>query len=243
MKKFLALTLVAMTACALLAGCNSGKVDPILENTATPAPSLTDAPTATAAATPDVTPTVTPAPTVTPIVTSANEEMVEIIDAGFDELYKKTDYVIIGTLTKSLGEWNQARKKDGSLFKDIFMMEKQYTIEVTEVLKGKDVKVKDNITLSLPYRDKFQGDADYTMRTFQEPPLNQSMLFFLNKDDSVTGTIVYYPENEPHSFLIKDNKLFTFGNSADLAKSFAKGDGASDKGISLPAAKKEMGVK
>jgi hypothetical protein len=241
MKKFLALTLVMMIACALLAGCARENVDPILENTATPAPSATDAPTASTA--PSGTPQVTPAPTVTPVVTSENEEMVEVIDAGFDELYKKSDYVIIGQLTKSLGEWNQARKKDGSLFKDIFMMEKQYTLEITEVLKGKDVKAKDNVTLSLPYRDKFQGDADYTMRTFQEPPLNQSMLFFLSKDDSVTGTVIYYPLNEPHSFLIKDDKLYTFGNSADLAKSFAGGDGAADKGISLAAAKKEMGVK
>ena len=81
------------------------------------------------------------------------------------------------------------------------------------------------------------------MRTFQEPPLNQEMLFFLNRDEITKDVIVFYPENEPHSFLVKDGKLYTFGNSPELAKTFAKGEGAADKGISLSGAKKEMGVK
>lgn len=241
MKKFAVLTLAALMACALLVGCSSDfKPEAILESTATPTPSAT----ATATVAPTATPTATPTPTAAEPTPSSVEEMDgEVIDAGFDELYKKSDYVVIGTLTKSLGEWNQARKPDGTEYKDIYMMEKQYTISVSEVLKGKGVKAKDNITLSLPYRDKFSGEKDYTMRVFQEPPLNQEMLFFLSKDDTVKKVVVYYPENEPHSFLIKDGKLYTFGNSADLAKSFAKGEGAADKGISLAAAKKEMGIK
>lgn len=245
MKKFAVMTLAALMACALLVGCSSDpEPEAILESTATPTPSATATATATATVAPTVTPTATPTPTAAEPTPSSEEEMDgEVIDAGFDKLYKKSDYVVIGTLTKSLGEWNQARKTDGTEYKDIYMMEKQYTLSVSEVLKGKGVKAKDNITLSLPYRDKFSGEKDYTMRVFQEPPLNQEMLFFLSKDDTVKKVVVYYPANEPHSFLIKDGKLYTFGNSADLAKSFAKGEGAADKGISLTAAKKEMGVK
>mgnify|MGYP004725346897 FL=1 len=243
MKKFAVMTLAALMACALLVGCSSdSEPEAILESTATPTPSATA--TATATVAPTATPTATPTPTAAEPTPSSEEEMDgEVIDAGFKDLYKKSDYVVIGTLTKSLGEWNQARKPDGTEYKDIYMMEKQYTISVSEVLKGKGVKAKDNITLSLPYRDKFSGEKDYTMRVFQEPPLNQEMLFFLSKDDTVKKVVVYYPENEPHSFLIKDGKLYTFGNSADLAKSFAKGEGAADKGISVAAAKKEMGIK
>ena len=171
MKKFAVMTLAALMACALLVGCSSdSEPEAILESTATPTPSATA--TATATVAPTATPTATPTPTAAEPTPSSEEEMDgEVIDAGFDELYKKSDYVVIGTLTKSLGEWNQARKPDGTEYKDIYMMEKQYTISVSEVLKGKGVKAKDNITLSLPYRDKFSGEKDYTMRVFQEPPL------------------------------------------------------------------------
>lgn len=245
MKKLLALILTALMVCALLAGCaGSGSEDaPILESTATP----TAMPTATPTATPTAAPSVSPTPTVAVPTPNVSEEMdAEVVDAGFDELYKKSDYVLIGTLTKSLGEMNQCRDKNGNPHTTIFMMEKQYTLVVSEVLKTptkNKVKAKDSVTLSLPYRDKFEGDKEYTMRTFQEPPLNQEMLFFLNRDEITKDIIVFYPENEPHSFLIKDGKLYTYGNSAELAKTFAKGEGAADKGISLAGAKKEMGVK
>lgn len=243
MKKLLALTLITVMACALLAGCSSPAVDPVLESSS-PSPSATTTPTATPSATPSASPS--PSPSVvaspTPVV---DDPTVEVIDAGFDELYKKSDYVLIGTLTKSLGEWNQCRDpKDMSKpHATIFMMEKQYTITVSEVIKGKGLKAKDTITLSLPYRNKFTGDKAYTMLDFQEPTLNQSMMFFLNKDQVTKDVTVYYPENEPHSFVIKDDKLYTFGNSAKLATSFAKGGGTADKGFTLAAAKKEMGIK
>lgn len=245
MKKYLALALALLMVCCMLAGCNSAPAgdEAILESTATPTP--TASPTATPTATPE--PSVSPTPTVAAPTPNVTEEMdAVIVDAGFDELYKSSEYVLIGTLTKSLGEMNQCRDKKGNPHTSIFMMEKQYTLVVSEVLKTPDknkVKAKDSVTLSLPYRDKFEGDKDYTMRTFQEPPLNQEMLFFLNRDEITKDIVVFYPENEPHSFLVKDGKLYTYGNSADLAKSFAKGDGASDKGISLAGAKKEMDVK
>ena len=249
MKKFLALTMAVLMVCALLVGCSKNEpVDaPILENTATP--------TATAAATPKATPTATATPTPTPTVAAptpvVDDIEVEVVDAGFDKLAEKSQYVVIGKLTKSLGEWNQCRNvKDPSKAHDtIFMMEQQYTLEITEVIKtAKDEEKKgtikvaagDTVTYSVPYREKFTGEKDYTMRTFQEPPLNQEMLFFINCDIVTDDIIVFYPDAEPHSFLIKDSKLYTFGNSADLAKSFAGGDGAADKGINLAGAKKEM---
>lgn len=246
MKKLLALTLITVMVCALLAGCSGPAVDPVLES-----PSLSPSATATPSATPTVSPSVSPSSSVSPSPSVASptpvvdDPTVEVIDAGFDELYKKCDYVLIGTLTKSLGEWNQFRDpKDMSKpHATIFMMEKQYTIAITEVIKGKGLKAKDTVTLSLPYRNKFADDKAYTMLDFQEPTLNQSMMFFLGKDVVTKDVTVYYPENEPHSFIIKDNKLFTFGNSSKLAASFAKGGGTADKGFTLAAAKKEMGVK
>ena len=127
---------------------------------------------------------------------------VEVIDAGFDELYKASPYVVIGHLTKSLGEWNSVRETDGSASQDTFNMEKQYTLVVTEVLKGEDIKANDSITYSLPYRNKYADESEYTMLAFQEPPLNQEMLFFLGKDvvtnlktKEVIAT-VYYPASE-----------------------------------------------
>lgn len=242
MKKLLALTLVAVLACALLAGCNqTTDVDPILEESV--APSATASASAAPSTLPSATPTVDPSTDGIPTPRVDEAATVEVIDAGFDELYKNSQYVIIGQLTKSLGEWNSVRLKDGSPDPKTFNMEKQYSLVVSEVLKGDGVKVKDTITLSIPYRNKFSDESDYTMLPFQEPPLNQTMLFFLGKDTVTKELTVYYPANEPHSFLIKDDKLYTFGNSADLAKSFADGAGAADKGISLASAKQEMGIK
>ena len=245
MKKAVALLLVAVFACAMLAGCsNNTEVDPILEESASPSPS------ATASAFPPPTPTVDPNAAGEGVPTPRVDEAVtvEVIDAGFDELYKASPYVVIGHLTKSLGEWNSVRETDGSASQDTFNMEKQYTLVVTEVLKGEDIKANDSITYSLPYRNKYADESEYTMLAFQEPPLNQEMLFFLGKDvvtnlktKEVIAT-VYYPASEPHSFLIEKDTLFTFGNSADLAAEFANGDGAEGKGISLASARQEMGL-
>ena len=246
MKKAVALLLVAVFACAMLAGCsNNTEVDPILEEES-PSPS----PSASAPASPSPTPTVDPNAAGEGVPTPRVDEAVtvEVIDAGFDELAETSTYVVIGKLTKSLGEWNSVRETDGSASQDTFNMEKQYTLVVTEVLKGEDIKANDSITYSLPYRNKYADESEYTMLDFQEPPLNQEMLFFLGKDvvtnlktKEVVAT-VYYPASEPHSFLIKDEKLYTFGNSADLAAEFANGDGAEGKGISLASARQEMGV-
>lgn len=241
MKKWIVLLLALLLI--FLCGCQKNSdVDVILESTATPSPTVSASPTPTA--TPALTATPTPTPTVAAPTPNVSEEIdAEVVDAGFDELYKKSEYVLLGKLTKSLGEWNQARDAKGNASTTIFMMEQQYNLVISEVLKGDKIKAKDSITLSLPYRDKYAGEKDYTMRVFQEPPLNQDMLFFLNLDNYTEGIIVYYPEVEPHSFLLKDGKLYTYGNAPSLAKSFAGGKGAADKGITLTAAKKEMGIK
>ena len=149
MKKAVALLLVAVFACAMLAGCsNNTEVDPILEESASPSPS------AAASGSPSPTPTVDPNAAGEGVPTPRVDEAVtvEVIDAGFDELYKASPYVVIGHLTKSLGEWNSVRETDGSASQDTFNMEKQYTLVVTEVLKGEDIKANDSITYSLPYR-------------------------------------------------------------------------------------------
>ena len=137
MKKAVALLLVAVFACAMLAGCsNNTEVDPILEESASPSPS------AAASGSPSPTPTVDPNAAGEGVPTPRVDEAVtvEVIDAGFDELYKASPYVVIGHLTKSLGEWNSVRETDGSASQDTFNMEKQYTLVVTEVLKGEDIK-------------------------------------------------------------------------------------------------------
>ena len=75
--------------------------------------------------------------------------------------------------------------------------------------------------------------------------VRESIESFANADLKKTKEViatVYYPASEPHSFLIKEDTLFTFGNSADLAAEFANGDGAEGKGISLASARQEMGL-
>ena len=140
MKKAVALLLVAVFACAMLAGCsNNTEVDPILEEES-PSPS----PSASAPASPSPTPTVDPNAAGEGVPTPRVDEAVtvEVIDAGFDELAETSAYVVIGKLTKSLGEWNSVRETDGSASQDTFNMEKQYTLVVTEVLKGEDLKAQ-----------------------------------------------------------------------------------------------------
>ena len=111
MKKAVALLLVAVFACAMLAGCsNNTEVDPILEESASPSPS------ATASGSPSPTPTVDPNAAGEGVPTPRVDEAVTVgvIDAGFDELYKASPYVVIGHLTKSLGRAEQ-RPRDGRL--------------------------------------------------------------------------------------------------------------------------------
>ena len=147
MKKFAVMTLAALMACALLVGCSSDpKPEAILESTATPTPARRRLRRLRRPLPPPPRRPLRPEPT-----PSSVEEMDgEVIDAGFDELYKKSDYVVIGTLTKSLGEWNWARKPDGTEYEVIHMMEKQYTISVSEVLRARASRPRTTSRLSLP---------------------------------------------------------------------------------------------
>ncbi len=175
MKKFAVMTLAALMACALLVGCSSDpKPEAILESTATPTPARRRLRRLRRPLPPP--PRLRPLrPEPTP---SSVEEMDgEVIDAGFDELYKKSDYVVIGTLTKSLGEWNQARKPDGTEYKDIYMMEKQYTISVSEVLRARASRPR--TTSRCPCPTAISSAAKRTTRcASSRSPAESEMLFF-----------------------------------------------------------------
>lgn len=229
MKKSIILVLVLATI-TLLTACSGNGIGVVMQTTPTPA-------AGTASAAPGESGALLPTPS--PAAAQQTEINYTVSDAGFDELFKEAELVVLGTVMDDGEEWNSVRDVD-DLSKPsttIFMMDMSYTLKIDEVLKG-DVKVNDSVKYNIAYRDKFKGESDYTMNeNFLAPVKGSQYLLFLMRDPSFDD--IYYVYTEPHAFELKNDTLFIY-TKMDIKDSWGGGDGVT--GVLYGSAKKEMGI-
>ncbi len=242
MKKLLIpVLLLALLLC--FTACSRNTIQPVLSTTPSPEADASPSPEESDASEP----TPTPLPEYEPDLA-----VPEVSDAGFDELYKASSFVFLGTVDDDGEEWNSVRDVN-DLSKPnatVFEMDMSFKFTLKEVLKGDDqVKVGDTIQYNLHYRDKYPGDNDYTMdENYFAPVKGSTYLVFLERDPDDTGVLsnYYYVAADPHCFELRsDNKLYIYTNLTKDGKSLADtwGNGQGKTGVAYASAKQEMNVK
>lgn len=228
-KALLPVLLLALLLC--FTACNSNTLDPVISTT----------PSADAGeATPGADGTAAPTPTVAPVA-EPDYAVVEISDAGFDELYNQSTYVLLGTVEDDGVEWNSCRAPgDASKPNEtVFEMDMSFKFTIVECLKG-DLKAGDTIQYNVHYRDKYPGEDDYTVdANYLAPVKGNTYLIFVEPDPEEELKQYCYPGIEPHCFELKDDTLYIYTNR-EIKDTWADGQGV--EGVKYASAKLEMGI-
>ena len=243
MKRFITLSLIAALIAAMLCGCSSpadtgdiiisdepmdtSELIIIEDETASPTPAKTPTPA------PSATATIAPTPTVE-TVTEAPDQVDLSIATNFKSLVKDSEYVLLVDVEKDNGVVDVLKGTETAvLAPNAYIGEWQYSVKVTEVLKGKgdkDVKAGDTITYSIPY--------EYCMNKKTKPITKESSFIAIEEGKSYAlflyydGDMKYFSPagSEPNKFELKDEKLYIHTTQTDLATAWNAG---STGGIAL----------